>query len=232
MKVSILQYLFLLLTSFLLFEKAESAWRSSPVLASDSRISKNRYAFVSKWRRKPKAIIQATKQKEGEEVSSSVKERSIEITSEVELPFSAEVAYDAYSNLSRQPSWSSWLYSVEYLNDSKELTKWKMRFLGLTYSWTAVQVANERPHTIKWRSTSGLQNFGTVRFLQENPAKPTIMKMKMTFVPPRAVSSLFRRSAGFQNFVKEKMITSSMTTFREVVSNVDLKKNIEEDPSI
>lgn len=151
--------------------------------------------------------------------------RLIEITSEVKLPFSREVAFDAYSDLRRQPSWSSWLHSVEYTDDAKASSKWTMKFMGVKYSWTAVALRNERPDVIQWQSTSGLQNFGVVNFLPRDDAEhPTLMTMRMTFVAPRAAAAVFRRSKAMANFVKDKMITESMVSFRDAISNSDLKE--------
>lgn len=153
------------------------------------------------------------------------KKRLIEVESEVELPFSCEVAFDAYSDLRRQPSWSSWLHSVEYTDDSKESSLWTMKFMGIKHSWTAVAVRNERPHTIQWQSTSGLQNFGTVKFLPtHNPENPTLMTMRMTFVAPRAAASVFRRSKAMANFVRTRMILDSMLNFRDTIVEDDLKE--------
>ena len=152
--------------------------------------------------------------------------RKIEVTSEVKLPFSRDVAYDAYSDLTRQPSWSSWLYSVEYTDESKETSKWTMRFMGIKYSWTAIALRNERPSVIRWKSTSGLKNFGIVKFLPQpdDSQYPTLMTMRMTFVAPRAAAAVFRRSKKMANFVKEKMIKDSMLNFRDVVLETDLKE--------
>jgi uncharacterized membrane protein len=165
--------------------------------------------------------------------------RKIEITSEIDLPCSPEVAYDIYSDLTRQPSWSSWLHSVEYLlgNDDGEQqqqqSKWTLKYLGVQYSWIAKSTKNVRPHIVQWESTSGLRNFGTVRFEQQQASNDggmmttpnTKMKMKMTFVAPRAVSFLFRRSTRLASFVKEKMILASMLEFRQVVlQEVDLNR--------
>jgi uncharacterized membrane protein len=151
--------------------------------------------------------------------------RLIEVTSEVKLPFSREVAFDAYSDVTRQPSWSSWLHSVEYTDGSKESSKWTMKFMGLKYSWTAIALQNERPSVLQWQSTSGLQNFGVVKFLPgADDEHPTLMTMRMTFVAPRAAASVFRRSKAMANFVKDKMITDSMLNFRDVVMKADLKE--------
>jgi uncharacterized membrane protein len=160
--------------------------------------------------------------------------RKIEISSQIDLPFSPEVAYDAYSDLTRQSSWSYWLHSVEYLGNDREQSKWTMKFMGLKYSWTAIATKNERPHTIQWESTSGLRNFGTVHFEQQPSTSNddggittpnTQMKMQMTFVAPRAVSLLFRRSKRLASFVQAKMITASMLEFRQVVLEVDLNRS-------
>ena len=162
--------------------------------------------------------------------------RKIEITSQVDLPFSPEVAYDAYSDLTRQSSWSSWLHSCEYLGDDREQSKWTMKFMGVKYSWTAIATKNIRPHTIAWESTSGLRNFGTVHFEEQQSndgisTPNTKMQMQMTFLAPRVVSVLFRRSKRLTSFVKDKMITASMLEFRQVVLEVDLNRSpIEKEP--
>jgi uncharacterized membrane protein len=162
------------------------------------------------------------------DLPSTVSEyRKVEITSQIDLPFSPEVAYDAYSDLTRQASWSSWLHSVEYMGDDRKLSKWTMKFMGVKYSWTAIATKNVRPHTIQWESTSGLRNFGTVHFEQQpsndgTSTPNTAMKMQMTLVAPRAVSLLLRRSKRLTSFVKDKMITASMLDFRQVVLEVDL----------
>jgi uncharacterized membrane protein len=158
------------------------------------------------------------------------KKRIVEIQSSVELPFSAEIAYDAYSNLSRQSDWSSWLHRVEFLDDSNEKSKWTMKFLGFKYSWNSQAIKNERPHIIQWKSTSGLVNFGTVRF-EEKESGQTTMTLAMTLVAPRAAAALFKKSTGLQNFVEKKMISTSLHTFRDTVSETDVKEDADKKSS-
>jgi uncharacterized membrane protein len=144
----------------------------------------------------------------------------IEVSSRIELPFSSNVAYDAYSNLSRQSTWSSWLDSVIVKETHPDESVWTLRFLsGITYSWTAVMVQNQRPHLIQWKSVTGLPNFGTVRFYSDHDdPDSTLMTMKMTFVAPRAVSLFFQKSKTLAKYVEQKMITQSLEEFRDVVS--------------
>jgi uncharacterized membrane protein len=148
--------------------------------------------------------------------------RMVAVTSELELPFSAEVAYDAYSDLTRQPTWSSWLASVEYLDEKKQKSKWTVKIMGLSYSWTAVAVKYERPHTIQWKSTSGLQNFGTVKFHPKEDNKNTLMNVSISFVAPRAALALLTRSNKLTNVVRDKMVASSLSEFRDIVLENDL----------
>ena len=171
--------------------------------------------------------------------------RLIEISSQIELPFSAEIAYDAYTNLPRQSSWSSWLESVEVLNSkndndndsnsnsnkvNKVQSKWTSKMMGYTYSWEAIAIKNERPHTIEWSSVTGLQNEGIVRFYKKKGSEssykdgPTLMTIKMSFVTPRVVSSIIRKSKTLRNYVEKKMIEQSLNDFRDVVLENDVKK--------
>ena len=39
------------------------------------------------------------------------------VDASIDLPFGADIAFDAFSDLPRQPSWSSWLRSVSYINN-------------------------------------------------------------------------------------------------------------------
>lgn len=161
--------------------------------------------------------------------------KRIDITSSIELPFPAEAAYDAFSDLRRQPSWSPWLRSVEYINDdgtvadekTTESSLWTLKMSGFKFSWTAIETKNERPNTIQWESTSGLKNFGTVRFEpMGDPSSPTrtLMTMNLSFVTPMVIAALFRRSKKVQSIVEEKMIRTSMASFRDVVLEKDLKQ--------
>lgn len=147
--------------------------------------------------------------------------RIVAIESSLELPFSAEIAYDAYSNLPRQPSWSSWLHKVEYTDSANKESLWTLKFLGFKYSWSAMSLRNERPRIIQWKSTSGLANFGTVVF-ESMDEKATTMSLTMTLAAPRAVAALFRKSKRLPQFIKEKMIATSLDSFRDVVLQEDV----------
>jgi uncharacterized membrane protein len=150
------------------------------------------------------------------------------VSTEMELPFPAHVAFDAFSDLPRQPSWSPWIHSVSYIDPptvEKRETKWKMKYMGVTLSWNAIQTELTRPNVIAWKSTNGLKNFGRVDFYPtEGPEDFTIMKMTLTFVIPGPVARMFRKSDKVQGMVKNRMIVPTLVKFSEIVMENDMKQ--------
>eukprot|EP00980_Cylindrotheca_fusiformis_P002232 scaffold517_cov119-Cylindrotheca_fusiformis.AAC.15 len=195
-----------------------------PIEAFQSTCLVSRFHQNVPIRRKVYTWSQSDARKEFDELGISER-RIVEVERSIILPFSAEIAYDAYSDLPRQPSWSSWLYSVEWMDASTTVSKWTLKFLGFKYSWTATSLKNERPHTIQWKSTSGLANFGTVEF-EEIDQERTIMTLTMTLAAPRAVAVLFNKSKRLSEFVERKMISTSLDSFREVVLQTDVKTKV------
>lgn len=173
--------------------------------------------------------------------------RDILVSSSIDLPFPAEVAFDAFADLPRQPTWSPWLRSVEYVDDLESASiceisgvplreaKWTMGYRGLRFSWNAVSTVLERPGRIDWESTSGLKNFGTVTFVDceqggdglDSVTAKTKMTLSMKFRAPRVVASLLRRSDSIAALMEEKMLKKTLHLFREVVIAEDLSTSID-----
>ena len=151
---------------------------------------------------------------------------TIVVSSDIELPVPAKVAFDAFVDLPRQPTWSPWLKSVEYINDKQDQTKWKMKYLGISLSWKATANRQERPTILEWQSTSGLKNYGRVDFESiDNDA--TYMKMTMTVVAPKVVSKVFGRGSRLSKMVENRMIKKTLANFRDIVVENDLKEQLE-----
>ena len=185
------------------------------------------------------------------------------MSASIELPFSAEVAFDAFADLPRQPSWSSWLRSVSYIDDDADdainndnddesnvrsspspiplrRTRWTMAWRRLTFSWIAKSTVLDRPRQIDWESTSGLRNRGSVKFVPLPMAVPvddqqrvdgvdsdggatnTLMTLSMTFVAPRIVAALVKRSDKISRLVEDRMLEPTLVGFRRVVMEEDL----------
>jgi uncharacterized membrane protein len=152
----------------------------------------------------------------------------VDISTELELPFPAQVAFDAFSDLPRQPSWSPWLHSVSYVDppgiENRETT-WKLRYLGVRLSWNARNTIFERPRVIQWKSTSGMTNFGRVDFSPSPKSDDlTLMKMTLTFVIPGPVGRMFQNSERIKGIVKKRMLEPTLINFSKIVMENDMQK--------
>lgn len=164
-----------------------------------------------------------------EEVSrdSKLSKRTITVESTLALPFSQTTAFDAFSDLTRQVEYSPWLKSVDYLSPpeddvdtrGKDLgeTKWCMAYCGIRFTWNSIVSRLDRPHTLEWRSTTGMKNYGSVNFVPIDD-KNTKVTMRMAFVTPRLVAALFNRSSKIAHVVERKIIRTTLVNFRDAVA--------------
>lgn len=163
--------------------------------------------------------------------------KKIECSASIMLPFSADVAFTAFSDLTRQPSWCKYLHSVEYIglvnkksDDDDTLSqddiplrssKWTVGVKGLRFSWTASDTRIIRNKRIEWASTSGLKNIGSVIFTPSSTDSTTHMELCFIFVLPRVVSSLYRR-LNIRKYTEDVMLADMLQRFRDVVIEEDL----------
>lgn len=157
--------------------------------------------------------------------------RAIKVSTTLDLPFDAEIAFDAFSDLPRQAEFSPWLRKVEYLvppgegvdrvGTSLGETKWYVGFRGFSFTWNAISTRLERPHLIEWESTSGMKNGGRVDF-ESKGANATTMTLTMTFVAPRFVAPFFHQSSKLAAFVEKRMLRATLINFRDIMMEKDL----------
>jgi uncharacterized membrane protein len=173
----------------------------------------------------------------------------IVVRSSIDLPFSPRVAYDAFSDLPRQPSWSPWLKDVCYVDGSCEVSQWTMKIAGLPFSWRSISTHQDRPRVIEWESTSGIRNKGRVDIQGLSPDGGAIsslpssvvsssstedrpdeapscrMTLTMVFQAPRVVAALFRNDfSALQRQMEERILGRTLSNFRDVVLRQDLRE--------
>jgi uncharacterized membrane protein len=172
---------------------------------------------------------------------------SIVVTGEIELPVPASVAFDAWADLPRQPTWSPWLSDVSYIVPSSSSSsgssdsaasavvgdasssssssclnsKWTMKYLGLSFSWNSVTTRLDRPNLIMWESTSGVKNYGKVEFESLGP-RQTRMRLTLTFLAPRLLTKLVGEKTALARLVDQKLTQQALVNFRQVVIQDDL----------
>ena len=161
-----------------------------------------------------------------EKSHSSVNGSAIQVSAAIELPFPKCVAYDAFSDLSRQSSYSPWLKSVEYIegerNSVGSKTRWKLAYLGLRFSWNSISTLQDPKNgIIEWESITGLQNQGRVTF-QELADDRTYMNMTMSFAVPRIASRLLGPHK-LASIVEKRILETTVRNFRQTVVENDWK---------
>lgn len=158
-----------------------------------------------------------------EEQPEIIHKNLITTNSTIILPFPAAVAFDAFSDVTRQPSWSPWLHSVSYVENEiypESETDWKMKLLGFKYSWRAINTRLVRPYVIEWKSTSGLRNGGKVLFepifSESGEDGHCKMTMSMNFIAPRPIILLFPNK--IESIFREIILKRTLSQFREIVA--------------
>jgi len=146
---------------------------------------------------------------------------TIDVSHSIILPFPRDIAFDAFRDLTRQPSWSPWLDSVEFIDSNQTETLWKMRYLGLRFSWKSICTLEERPSALHWMSTSGMENFGSVKFEEESKGS-TRMTMNMSFAAPSILIRLVGRNGRLQRLAKTQILARTMKNFRDDVLERDV----------
>lgn len=167
-----------------------------------------------------------------EEDSERIKHNSeITVSSSIDLPFSADIAFDAFRDPLRQPSWSQWIRSVEYIDQENmpDVTKWSIRVIGMKFSWNARHTNIDRTNgVIEWESASGLRNRGRVKFvrLTDNASQ---MHILMVITTPAVITRLLggRRKA-LQRLIEDKMLSQTLQRFRDVVLEDDVPKYVKQ----
>ena len=161
-----------------------------------------------------------------EKSHSSVKGSAIQVSAAIELPFPKSVAYEAFSDLSRQSSYSPWLKSVEYIegerNSVGSKTRWRLAYLGLRFTWNSISTLQDPQNgVIEWESITGLQNNGRVTF-QELSNNRSYMNMTMSFAVPRIAARLLGPHK-LATIVEKRILETTVRNFRQVVVENDWK---------
>lgn len=168
--------------------------------------------------------------------------RVISASVSTKLPFSSTVAFEAFSDLTRQPSWSPWLRSVVYLDEIDDSdhaitdgsiplreTEWTLRIRGINFSWRAISTKLERPNLIQWKSTSGIRNRGKVEFIETSKDESCEMAITMAFVMPRLLVKMFQNSGFVKRFFTNQMLGGMLERFRYIIMKEDLGITIDKE---
>ena len=154
--------------------------------------------------------------------SSSSTDKNVRLVVSLPLPFSAEIAAARFTDLPQQPRWSPWLASVSCEGES---SAWKLNVRGLSLTWRAQSVLLSNPPGIAWKTIPGqstvVESWGRVEFIPTttttNNEEHCQMKVRMIFVPPKLIESVFQGNVFVADFVRDKILKWSLEMFRDTV---------------
>ncbi|CEM24432.1 unnamed protein product [Vitrella brassicaformis CCMP3155] len=147
----------------------------------------------------------------------------IEHTVAKEINATREEAFDLYCQLPMHPRWSGLFRHVEWIDESARISKWTLRKLGITLSFEARNIIEQRPHIIAWESIPGrgaVANRGKVEFLPSTASDPyqpsCLMRMSVAYSIPGFVSRIFR-TAWLSRFIEGQLMGDANRFEREVI---------------
>ena len=97
--------------------------------------------------------------------------QTIEETIEVDRPVRA--VYDQWLRFQEFPQFMEGIKEVRKIDDQH--LQWKAEIGGQVKAWDAEIVEQVPDQSIRWRSTSGSENSGTITFVSLNPARTRVI---------------------------------------------------------
>jgi uncharacterized membrane protein len=112
----------------------------------------------------------------------------LEHSVQVEVPVGIDLVWQLWSDLEQMPQWMNWIESVKILPDNPELSRWKLRSMGLEFTWLS-RINKKIPHQIiQWESVDGLPNRGAIRFYDRHES--SIVRMSISYSIPGAIGEM------------------------------------------
>ncbi len=112
----------------------------------------------------------------------------LEHSVQVEVPVNIDLVWQLWSDLEQMPQWMNWIESVKILPDNPELSRWKLRSMGMEFTWLS-RINKKIPHQIiQWESVDGLPNRGAIRFYDRHES--SIVRMSISYSIPGAIGEM------------------------------------------
>jgi uncharacterized membrane protein len=135
----------------------------------------------------------------------------LEHSVQVEVAAPIEHVWDLWQNIQLMPRWMKWIESVNILEDSPELSRWKLATTTLEFTWLS-RILQEIPHQIiQWESVDGLPNRGAIRFYDRKDS--SIVKLTVAYAVPSILAMLMDNS--FVRNAVESTLQADMDRFKD-----------------
>jgi len=107
----------------------------------------------------------------------------LEHTAQIEVDAPIDLVWNLWSDLEQMPKWMKWIDSVQVLEDSPELSRWRLSTGGFEFSWLSRILKLIQHQIIQWESVDGLPNRGAIRFYDRGSAG-SIVKLSVAYAIP------------------------------------------------
>jgi uncharacterized membrane protein len=139
-------------------------------------------------------------------------EHSVQI--EVEAPI--DLVWSLWSDLEQMPRWMKWIDSVNILEESPELSRWKLASRGFEFTWLSKIEKLIPNQIIQWESVDGLPNRGAVRFYDRHTT--SIVRLTISYAIPGWLGQLMDRL--FLGRIVESTIQADLERFRDYIMKI------------
>ncbi|WP_310428693.1 SRPBCC family protein [Chamaesiphon sp. VAR_48_metabat_135_sub] len=135
----------------------------------------------------------------------------LEHSVQIEVAAPIEHVWSLWQNIELMPRYFKWIESVHILEDSPELSRWKLGTRTFEFTWLS-RILQEIPNQIiQWESVDGLPNRGAIRFYDRKGS--SIVKLTVAYAVPGILAMLMDN--GFVRNVVESTLQADMERFRE-----------------
>jgi uncharacterized membrane protein len=135
----------------------------------------------------------------------------LEHSVQIEVAAPIEHVWSLWQNIELMPRYFKWIESVQILEDSPELSRWKLGTRTFEFTWLS-RILQEIPNQIiQWESVDGLPNRGAIRFYDRKGS--SIVKLTVAYAVPGFLALLMDN--GFVRNVVESTLKADMERFRE-----------------
>ncbi len=107
----------------------------------------------------------------------------LEHTAQIEVDAPIDLVWNLWSDLEQMPKWMKWIDSVQVLEDSPDLSRWRLATGGFEFSWLSRILKLIQHQIIQWESVDGLPNRGAIRFYDRGSAG-SIVKLSVAYAIP------------------------------------------------
>jgi uncharacterized membrane protein len=134
----------------------------------------------------------------------------LEHSVQIEVAAPIDLVWSLWQNLELMPRYFKWIDSVHILEDTPELSRWKLAVKTFEFTWLARSLQEIPNQIIQWESVDGLPNRGAIRFYDRKGS--SIVKLTVAYAVPGFLALLMNND--FVRNAVESTLQADMERFR------------------